>query len=282
MPPTRSRTRRAEGQRARGAAGAALPSLGRQRLRSRCRRRGPLGPWTSSNAISSSRSRCRWRSCSRSSSSSRRTSSSRPSSRRRSSRRARHRSRAAPPAPATPAPAPGMSGTPIANAAPRDKVLAETPARSRSRRRALNGSVALKGARLDDLTLVNYRETVDPNSPEIVLLAPDGTEEPYFVELGWVAGRCQGQRSWRRHAMDQRRRHARARSSARAQLGQRRRAHLHAPHRRRSRLHVHGDADGREPHRRAGDALSLQRSSCARARCRCRDAIFCTKARSAY
>jgi YidC/Oxa1 family membrane protein insertase len=85
-----------------------------------------------------------------------------------------------------PAPAPGMSGTPIANAAPRGEVLAETP-RIKVETPRLNGSIALTGARLDDLTLVDYRETVDPNSPQIVLLAPDGTEEPYFVESGWVA-----------------------------------------------------------------------------------------------
>ena len=41
----------------------------------------------------------------------------------------------------------------------------------------LNGSIDLVGARLDDLTLVKYRETTDPESPEIVLLAPDGSRE---------------------------------------------------------------------------------------------------------
>ena len=48
-------------------------------------------------------------------------------------------------------------------------------ARRRSRRRALKGSIALKGARIDDLALTKYRETVDPNSPPIVLLSPSGT-----------------------------------------------------------------------------------------------------------
>ena len=36
------------------------------------------------------------------------------------------------------------------------------------------GSIALKGARLDDVALKNYRETTDPNSPNIVLLSPSG------------------------------------------------------------------------------------------------------------
>ena len=36
------------------------------------------------------------------------------------------------------------------------------------------GSIALKGGRIDDLALIKYRETVDPKSPPIVLLAPSG------------------------------------------------------------------------------------------------------------
>lgn len=52
---------------------------------------------------------------------------------------------------------------------------------------ALHGSINLRGARLDDLTLARYRETVDPTSPEIVLLSPSGTENAYFAEGGWLA-----------------------------------------------------------------------------------------------
>jgi YidC/Oxa1 family membrane protein insertase len=48
------------------------------------------------------------------------------------------------------------------------------------------GSISLKGARIDDLSLVKFRETVDPNSPPIVLYAPSGTAEPYYAEFGWV------------------------------------------------------------------------------------------------
>ena len=42
----------------------------------------------------------------------------------------------------------------------------------------VDGSILLKGARFDDLRLKQYRETIDPKSPEIVLLAPKGTEFP--------------------------------------------------------------------------------------------------------
>lgn len=51
----------------------------------------------------------------------------------------------------------------------------------------LHGSLSLKGGRIDDLTLADYRLTVDPTSPEIELLNPVGSPDPYFVEYGWVA-----------------------------------------------------------------------------------------------
>jgi YidC/Oxa1 family membrane protein insertase len=51
----------------------------------------------------------------------------------------------------------------------------------------VTGSISLKGARIDDLSLVQFRETVDPASPAIVLYSPSGTAEPYYAEFGWVA-----------------------------------------------------------------------------------------------
>ncbi len=53
---------------------------------------------------------------------------------------------------------------------------------------SLRGSIALKGARIDDIVLVKYREQVDPNSPNIVLFSPADSPHPYFAEHGWVAG----------------------------------------------------------------------------------------------
>ncbi|NJL08673.1 MAG: membrane protein insertase YidC, partial [Methylacidiphilales bacterium] len=50
----------------------------------------------------------------------------------------------------------------------------------------LRGSVNLRGGRIDDLSLLNYRETVDPKSPNIVLLSPSGSEHPFYAEFGWV------------------------------------------------------------------------------------------------
>ena len=94
---------------------------------------------------------------------------------------------------APPAPAAGTnSGTNAPGAAPahaaetRDAALTEQP-RVKIDTPRLHGSIDLLGARLDDLTLANYHETVDPNSPEVVLLSPPGTQDPYLAEFGWVA-----------------------------------------------------------------------------------------------
>jgi len=49
----------------------------------------------------------------------------------------------------------------------------------------LKGSINLKGARIDDLLLTQYKDTVDKNSPPIRLLSPAGTAGAYFAEFGW-------------------------------------------------------------------------------------------------
>ncbi len=52
---------------------------------------------------------------------------------------------------------------------------------------SLTGSINLKGAILDDLTLSNYKVSLDKNSKNIDLLSPDGTANPYYIEFGWKA-----------------------------------------------------------------------------------------------
>jgi YidC/Oxa1 family membrane protein insertase len=87
---------------------------------------------------------------------------------------------AAPAAAATPAPVTGNAASlEAALGTPRIKI--KTP--------SLDGSIALKGARIDNLTLSSYHETPDPASPPITLLSPpvgDG-KGAYFAEFGWVA-----------------------------------------------------------------------------------------------
>src|SRR6195256_4278099 len=74
-----------------------------------------------------------------------------------------------------------------ASAAPvsRDTAIASAP-RIKIDTPRVSGSISLKGARIDDLALVQFRETVDPKSPAIVLFSPSNTAEPYYAEFGWV------------------------------------------------------------------------------------------------
>lgn len=52
----------------------------------------------------------------------------------------------------------------------------------------LHGSINAAGLRFDDVTLGKYHQTIDDNSPEVVLLSPSGGEDSYLVEFGWLAG----------------------------------------------------------------------------------------------
>ena len=84
-------------------------------------------------------------------------------------------------------PAPGAPAAPAAKAIrPVDAVLAEgrripieTP--------AIKGSINLVGARIDDITLSKYRQTIKKDSPAVRLFAPGGTAAAYFASLGWSA-----------------------------------------------------------------------------------------------
>ncbi|TYC49489.1 membrane protein insertase YidC [Rhodobacterales bacterium] len=51
----------------------------------------------------------------------------------------------------------------------------------------LEGSINLKGGRIDDLRLKEYHETVDQSSPTIVLFSPSTAPNPYYADYGWVA-----------------------------------------------------------------------------------------------
>jgi len=57
---------------------------------------------------------------------------------------------------------------------------------------SIKGSIALKGGRIDDVKLAQYRETTDPQSPLVVLLSPSGSPAPYYAEFGWIAGTGSG------------------------------------------------------------------------------------------
>jgi YidC/Oxa1 family membrane protein insertase len=91
------------------------------------------------------------------------------------------------PAPSGPPLAPGQTAqqAATANAASRDDAL-KTSQRVPIATESLQGSIALKGARIDDISLSKFRETVDPKSPPIVLLSPSGSPDPFYAEFGWT------------------------------------------------------------------------------------------------
>ena len=102
---------------------------------------------------------------------------------------------------AKPAGSPGSLPSPSVNAPPQGGVAPETPQTAKDRQEALaesprltiatpklSGSISLKGARIDDIVLKDYRETPELNSPNIVLLSPPNAPAPYYSEAGYVAG----------------------------------------------------------------------------------------------
>lgn len=90
----------------------------------------------------------------------------------------------------------GGKTTPVANpaadpaadsvAAIRDRavVLKESP-RIPIRTPKLDGSINLKGARIDDIVLPTYKETIAKDSPDVRLYSPAGTQDAYFAGFGW-------------------------------------------------------------------------------------------------
>ncbi|MGL4438619.1 MAG: membrane protein insertase YidC [Bosea sp. (in: a-proteobacteria)] len=60
------------------------------------------------------------------------------------------------------------------------RVTIETP--------RMSGSISLIGGRIDDVSLMAYRETVDPKSPHIVLFSPQNSPNAYYADFGWAGG----------------------------------------------------------------------------------------------
>lgn len=83
---------------------------------------------------------------------------------------------------------PTVPGLPAAVEASSRKAILDNGSRIRINTPRLHGSIALTGGRMDDLTLADYRETLEADSPEIVLLIPKGAKNAYYAEFGWVAG----------------------------------------------------------------------------------------------
>ena len=51
----------------------------------------------------------------------------------------------------------------------------------------VTGSIALQGGRINDISLNDYRESLDENSENIILFSPSNAADGYFADFGWVA-----------------------------------------------------------------------------------------------
>lgn len=90
---------------------------------------------------------------------------------------------------APPGSLPGVAAPPVVVS--RQTALAAAP-RVPIATGALKGSLNLRGARIDDLYLTQYRETLKADSPPVELLRPEGTANAYFVDLGWSGANVPG------------------------------------------------------------------------------------------
>jgi YidC/Oxa1 family membrane protein insertase len=91
----------------------------------------------------------------------------------------------------TPAQQPGATAPAAPGAAPvpgaesREQALAAGP-RIAIDTPKIRGSISLKGGEIDDIALKDYRETVDPKSPNIVVFSPYGSPQAYYAQFGWL------------------------------------------------------------------------------------------------
>ena len=58
------------------------------------------------------------------------------------------------------------------------RIMIETP--------LVRGSLTTKGARIDDVTLTSYQESLDEDASDITLLRKVSDSQPYFAEFGWI------------------------------------------------------------------------------------------------
>ena len=84
----------------------------------------------------------------------------------------------APTAPAVSAPSAPAAAAPSVAAATGPRVAIETP--------TLKGSIALQGARLDDLVLTQFFDQPGGKGAPVALFLPKGAKSAYYAQFGWV------------------------------------------------------------------------------------------------
>lgn len=78
-------------------------------------------------------------------------------------------------------------GSPAAGAPASPQAVPKKVPRVEIAGQRVRGSISLLGARIDDLVLTHYKETLAPNSPDVRLLEPRSDPHPYYVQYGWSA-----------------------------------------------------------------------------------------------
>ncbi len=53
----------------------------------------------------------------------------------------------------------------------------------------VSGTINLRGGRIDELVLLDYRETTEPGAPNVQLLNPEGSQNAFYAQHGWRPGR---------------------------------------------------------------------------------------------
>jgi len=86
---------------------------------------------------------------------------------------------------------PGLAAPQVPQAMTRDAAIVASP-RVPIVTPALKGSLSLRGGRIDDLYLVDYRQTMAKDSPPVELLRPEGAQHAWFADIGWTGANVPG------------------------------------------------------------------------------------------
>ncbi|MEM8751680.1 MAG: membrane protein insertase YidC [Pseudomonadota bacterium] len=82
----------------------------------------------------------------------------------------------------------GSTASPAGEAGGAEADAGTEAARLRIETPSVTGSMSLRGGRIDDIHLSDYRETLDPESDTVIVMSPIGSASPYFAVYGWLNG----------------------------------------------------------------------------------------------
>ena len=90
-------------------------------------------------------------------------------------------------------PVPSLDDSPAINAdilieSSNDTISEDTADRIKIDTQNIEGSISLVGARIDDIQLKNFKETMSEDSPLVQILKPVSSQKPFYIHHGWVAG----------------------------------------------------------------------------------------------